>query len=78
MERTLSYWTHDDDRLLMEEPTTAFRLTLRGEQGQEELGVTAGRRVRVELRDDSGHLLDFLTYEVLPAEPGRALGHRGK
>lgn len=62
MERTLSYRTADDGRLLLEEPTDAFRLSPRCERRPEELGVSAGTRVRVELRDDGGHLLDWLHY----------------
>ncbi|MGB3440898.1 MAG: hypothetical protein WBA97_19290 [Actinophytocola sp.] len=62
MERFLSYRTADDGRLLREESTAAFRLSQRCERHPAELGVSAGHQVRVELRDDSGHLLDSLTY----------------
>jgi hypothetical protein len=67
MERFLSCRTADDGRLLMEEPTAAFRLTPRDERRPAELGVSAGQRVRMELRDDGGHLLDALTYVATPA-----------
>jgi hypothetical protein len=67
MERFLSCRMADDGRLLMEEPTGAFRLTPRDERCPAELGVSAGQRVRVELRDDGGHLLDTLTYVATPA-----------
>lgn len=62
MERTLSYRAADDSRLLLEEPTGVFRLTPQSERSPADLGITAGQRVRVELRDDGGHLLDSLTY----------------
>jgi len=64
MQRTMSYRTSDDGGLLLDERTIAFRLTSQYERGATELGVTAGRQVRVELLDDSGHLLDSLTYIV--------------
>lgn len=67
MERFLSYRTADDGCLLLEESTAAFRLTQRDERCPAELGVSAGHRVRVELRDDGGHLLDALTYVATPA-----------
>jgi len=67
MERFLSYRTADDGRLLLEEPTAAFQLNPRHERRPVELGVPAGQRVRVELRDDGGHLLDSLTYVATPA-----------
>lgn len=66
MERTLMYRTSDDGRLLLQEPTAVFRLNPRCERRPAELGVPAGRQVRVELRDDGGHLLDSLTYQVPP------------
>ncbi|MGH3875521.1 MAG: hypothetical protein ACRDSK_00640 [Actinophytocola sp.] len=68
MPRTMSYRTSDDRTLLREEHTVVFRLTPRNERGAAELGVTAGRRVRVELLDDGGHLLDSLTYTVPPTD----------
>jgi hypothetical protein len=67
MKRNLSYRTTDDGQLLLEEPTVVFRLTPRCERRPAELGVPAGKRVRVELRDDGGHLLDSLTY-VVPSD----------
>ena len=63
MQRTASYRT-TDDRLLLEESTGVFRLTPRCERCPAELGVPAGRQVRVELRDADGHLLDSLTFIV--------------
>ena len=68
MQRTTSYRTADD-RLLLEEPTAAFRLTPRCERLPAELGVPAGRQVRVELRDVDGHLLDSLTF-IVPSIDG--------
>src|SRR5687768_7112658 len=67
MERFLSHHTADDGRLLLEESTAAFRLNPRHERHAVELGVPVGQRVRVELRDDGGHLLDSLTYVAPPA-----------
>jgi len=64
MQRTLSYRTSDDGKLLLEEHTTSFRLTPRCERPSADLGVSAGKQVRVELRDAGGHLLDSLTYVV--------------
>jgi hypothetical protein len=63
MQRTASYRTVDD-RLLLEEPTAAFRLTPRSERRPADLGIPAGNEVRVELRDADGHLLDSLTFIV--------------
>jgi hypothetical protein len=60
----------DNDSLLLEECTLAFRLTPGCERGAEELGVSAGTRVRVELLDDGGHLLDSRTYLVPRTEAG--------
>jgi len=68
MQRTVSYRTVDDDNLLSEQRSVAFRLTSESERGAAELGVPAGTRVRVELRDDGGHLLDSLTYVVSPTD----------
>jgi hypothetical protein len=48
----------------MQEHTFAFRLTPACERSAGQLGVLAGRRVRVELLDDGGHLLDSLIYLV--------------
>lgn len=73
MQRTLSYRATDDGRLLLEERTVVFRLTPRCERRAEDLGVSAGNQVRVELRDDGGHLLDSLTYVVPPAD-GQVVG----
>lgn len=66
MQRTLSYRATDDGSLLLEEHTVVFRLTSQCERGAAELGVSAGRQVRLELLDDGGHLLDSLTYVVPP------------
>lgn len=67
MRRTLSFRAVDDDSLLLEEHTLAFRLTPGCERGAGELGVAAGSRVRVELLDDGGHLLDSRSYLAPPA-----------
>lgn len=64
MSRTLCYRAVDDDTVLLEEHTDAFHLTQKCERGAGELGILAGRRTRVELRNDGGHLLDYWTYQV--------------
>jgi hypothetical protein len=48
----------------LKEHTLAFCLTPACERSAGELGVSAGSRVRVELLDDGGHLLDSRTYLV--------------
>ena len=68
MQRTLSYRAYDDGRLLLDEHTVVFRLTPQYERGAADLGIPAGERVRVELLDDGGHLLDSLTYVVSPID----------
>jgi hypothetical protein len=68
MQRTVCYRASDNDSLLMEEHTRAFRLTPACQRRDEELGVSAGSRVRVELLDDGGHLLDSRTYLVPPTD----------
>lgn len=68
MQRTASYRT-SDNRLLLEEATGVFRLTPGCERRPAELGVPAGKQVRVELRDVDGHLLDSLTF-VVPSIEG--------
>ncbi len=64
MQRTVRFRACDNDILLLKEHTLAFRLTPACERGAGELGVPAGSRVRVELLDDGGHLLDSRTYVV--------------
>lgn len=66
MQRTVCFRASDNDNLLREENTLAFRLTPGCERAAGELGVSAGRRVRMELLDDAGHLLDSRTYLVPP------------
>jgi hypothetical protein len=68
VQRTVCFRACDNDSLLLKEDTLAFRLTPGCERGTGELGVSAGRRVRVELLDDGGHLLDSRIYLVPPAE----------
>ena len=68
MQRTVCYRASDNDSLLLEEHTLAFRLTPACERSAKELGVSAGNRVRVELLDDGGHLLDARTYLVPPTD----------
>ena len=64
MRRRLCHRAADDDRLLRAEDTLAFRLTPACERGAAELGVSCGIRVRVELLDDAGHLLDSRIYRA--------------
>jgi hypothetical protein len=66
MQRTLCFRASDKASVLLEEHTLAFRLTPGCERGAKELGISAGSRVRVELLDDAGHLLDSRTYLVPP------------
>lgn len=66
MQRTLCFRASDKACVLLEEHTLAFRLTPGCERGAKELDVSAGSRVRVELLDDAGHLLDSRTYLVPP------------
>lgn len=64
MQRTLCFRAADDNSLLLEEYTLAFRLTPECERGAAGIGVSSGTRVRVELLDDGGHLLDSRTYRA--------------
>jgi hypothetical protein len=66
MQRTVCFRASDKASVLLEEHTLAFRLTPGCERGAAELGVCAGSRVRMELLDDAGHLLDSRTYLVPP------------
>jgi hypothetical protein len=72
MHRTLRFRTCDNDSLLLEEHTVAFHLTPDCERGAGELGASAGTRVRIELLDDGGHLLDSRTYLVPPTQEQRS------
>lgn len=62
MRHTLRFRSGEDGRLLLEEPTLAYGLACGYERGATELGVAVGRRVRMELLDDTGRLLDWRTY----------------
>lgn len=64
MRHTLHFLSDDDGRVLLEEDTLAYGLANGYERSATELGVPVGTRVRVELLDDSGHLLDRRTYLV--------------
>jgi hypothetical protein len=64
VQRTVNFRACDNDSLLLKEHTLAFRLTPACERSAGELGVPAGRQVRVELLDDGGHLLDSRIYLV--------------
>jgi hypothetical protein len=62
MQHTLRF--RDDDTVLFEEHTLAYGLVCGYERGAAELGVPAGKQVRMELLDNTGHLLDWRTYHV--------------
>jgi hypothetical protein len=64
MQHTLRFRACDDGSVPVEERTLAYGLACGYERGAAELGVLAGRRVRMELLDDSGRLLDWRTYVV--------------
>ena len=67
MRRTVRFRAADDgnhDNLLGEEDTLAFRLTPGYEHAATQLGVCSGTRVRIELVDDGGHLLDSRIYHA--------------
>ncbi len=78
MRRTLRFRASDDERILLEADTLAYRLHAGYELGAAELDVPADTHVRIELLDDSNHLLDRRTYLVPAAqEPDHALEPRG-
>jgi hypothetical protein len=62
MQHILRFRAGDDDSVLLEEPTIAYGLACGYERGAAELGTVAGQRVRMELLDDAGRLLDRRTY----------------
>jgi hypothetical protein len=62
MQHTLRF--RDDETVLLEEYTLAYGLACGYERGAAELGVPAGRQVRMELLDDAGRLLDWRTYQA--------------
>jgi hypothetical protein len=64
MRHTQHFLADDDGRVLLEEDTFAYGLAYGYERSAAQLGVPAGRQVRVELLDDGGHLLDRRTYLV--------------
>lgn len=60
--RHMRHFLTDDGQVLLEEHTLAYG----DESDATELAISVGRRVRVELLDDGGHLLDGRTYLVAP------------
>jgi hypothetical protein len=64
MQHTLRFLSGDNGHVLLEETTLAYGLMSGYERGTAALGLPAGRQVRVELLDDTGHLLDWRTYVV--------------
>jgi len=77
MRHTLRFRDCDDGSVLHQEHTIAYGLVSGYERCAAELGVIAGRQVRIELLDDGGRLLDWRTYPAaesagLPDDGGRA------
>ena len=64
MRHTLRFRACDDECILREELTLAYGLVSGYEPCAAELGVIAGSRVRMELLDGTGHLMDWRTYLV--------------
>jgi hypothetical protein len=64
MRHTLRFRDCDDGSILLQEDTLAYGLVSGYERCAAELGVIAGRRVRMELLDDADRLLDWRTYSV--------------
>ena len=64
MRHTLHFLKDGDRNVLFEEHTLAYGLASGYERSAGQLGVPAGTRMRVELLDDAGHLLDWRTYLV--------------
>jgi hypothetical protein len=65
MRHTLHFLTDDDEgRVLLKEDTLAYGLAHGYERNATQLGVPVGTKIRVELLDDSDHLLDRRTYLV--------------
>ncbi len=62
MQHTLRFRSGHDGRVLLEESSLAYGLACGYEPGATELGVAVGRRVRMELLDGAGRLLDWRTY----------------
>lgn len=62
MQHILRFRAGDNGSVLLEESTLAYGLACGYERGAAELGVIAGERVRMELLDDAGRLLDWRTY----------------
>ena len=62
MQHTLRIRACDDRSILLEEHTTAYGLISGRERSAAELGVAAGRLVRMELLDHNGQLLAWRTY----------------
>lgn len=64
MQHTLRIRACDDQSILLEEQTIAYGLVSGYERSAAELGVPAGRLVRMELLDHNGQLLAWRTYLV--------------
>lgn len=64
MRNTVHFPTDDKEHVLLKEQTLAFGLASGYERSAAKLSTPEGRQVRVELRDENGHLLDWRTYLV--------------
>ena len=64
MRRTLRFLACDDESVLLEMTTLAYRLHAGYELCAAELAIPADTHVRIELLDDSNHLLDRRSYIV--------------
>jgi hypothetical protein len=64
MRHTLHFLADHDGGVLLKEDTLAYGLAHGYERSATVLGVPAGTQVRVELFDDSDHLLDRRRYVV--------------
>jgi hypothetical protein len=68
MRKTVHFLTADTEHILLEEQTLAFGLAFGYERGAATLSTPEGGQVRVELRDENDHLLDWRTYVVSAAD----------
>jgi|SRR5687768_1834591 hypothetical protein len=64
MRRTIRFMACDNENVLLEMSTLAYRLHAGYELSAAELDVPADTHVRIELLDDSNHLLDRRIYVV--------------
>jgi len=67
MRNTVHFLTADNEHVLLEEQTLAYGLPAGYERSAAQLSTPEGSQVRVELRDENGHVLDWRTYVVSTA-----------